>query len=444
MKETGIEWVGKIPAQWNVLRIKNIVVEGKDGIKIGPFGSALTNRTVEHGDYNVYSQANLISGNYETTKHTVDKETFEELTSYEVFPGDVCLSMMGTIGKCKTVPENIKKGIMDSHLIKIRLSDKVYTRYFEYQYDKDLGAVCFDQMQFDKKGFIMDGLNTSIVKNLYFVLPPLEKQIEISKYLDRKCKDIDNVIEKSEIKIHEYINLKKNIISSAVTEGITSCQSIKNSGVDWIGNIPQDWKLVKLKGITSLVTDGTHVTPEYLDAGIPFISIKDISSGKIDFSDTKFISEEQHLALSKSTPVEKGDMLFTRIGTLGVFLIVDTDKVFDIFVSVGLIKFNQDIDLTTKRFIQYYFSSIQHWNYINLVKAGGGTAAAKFNLGDARNSIIPMPTKKSEMEDIIYYLDKRCSEIDAMIEKQNNFILELKKYKKSLIFECVTGKRKVV
>ena len=153
-------WIGEIPSHWELKRIKNIIQPSKDGIKIGPFGSALTNKTIGEGEYNVYSQANLIASDFSSTKNTIDSDTFEDLKNYEVFPDDICLSMMGTIGKCKKVPAGIRRGIMDSHLIKIRLSESVDSRFFEYVYDKDYGGVCFAQMQYDKKGFIMDLQNS--------------------------------------------------------------------------------------------------------------------------------------------------------------------------------------------------------------------------------------------------------------------------------------------
>ena len=442
MKDSGIEWIGEIPAHWELKRIKNIIIQTKDGIKIGPFGSALTNKTKDKSEYNVYSQANLIASDFSKTKNTIDGETFANLQAYEVYPDDICLSMMGTIGKCKKVPKGIKRGIMDSHLIKVRLSESIDSRYFEYVYDKDLGGVCFQQMQLDKKGFIMDGLNTFIVKNLYFPVPPIEEQVIISDYLDSECSRIDAVIEQTHASIEKYKELKQAVITQAVTKGIHPGRQMIDSGIEWIGKIPAEWHLQKLKNVTSLITDGTHITPNYIEFGIPFISIKDISSGVIDFSNVKYISDDEHQILSKSTPIEKGDMLFTRIGTLGVFLLVDTDTVFDIFVSVGLIKFKTSVSEVFKQFIRYFLLSDCTMNYINLVKAGGGTAAAKFNLTDVRNTIFVVPSQK-EQQEIVTMLDNTCAKLDTLIIEKQQLLAELETYKKSLIYEYVTGKKEV-
>ena len=199
------------------MRIKDVIVRSKDGIKIGPFGSALTGKTVSNGNYYVYSQYNLINDDFSDTKNKITDDTFNMLKAYEVLPNDICLSMMGTIGKCKTVPSNIKRGIMDSHLIKIRLNERMIDKYFEYVYDKDYSGLCYKQMQFDKTGSIMDGLNTTIIKNLYLPVPPLEEQQQIAEYLDSKTATIDKAIEQKNAIIEKLEEYKKSIIYNAVT-----------------------------------------------------------------------------------------------------------------------------------------------------------------------------------------------------------------------------------
>jgi type I restriction enzyme S subunit len=216
MKDSGIEWIGQIPEHWTVCKIKHFVVN-EDGVRIGPFGSALTNRLLENGDYYVYSQANLIARDFSGTKHTIDGETFEDLRNYEVLPNDICVSMMGTIGKCMVVPAGIKQGIMDSHLIKIRLQPHINPKFFEYVYDKDNSGVCFVQMKRDSKGSIMDGLNSTIVKNLFFPLPSRKTQDEIVKYLDTKCSELDFAVTANELTIQKLKEYRQSVIYEAVT-----------------------------------------------------------------------------------------------------------------------------------------------------------------------------------------------------------------------------------
>ena len=276
MKDSGIAWIGEIPKNWKIKKIKNVICNDKDGLKIGPFGSALANKTIADGAYNIYGQANLVNDDFSCTKNTINKNTFHILKSYQVLPNDICLSMMGTIGKCKTVPVGIKEGIMDSHLIKIRLDKtQIISKFFEYVYDKDLSNICITEMQYVKKGSIMDGLNTSIVKNLRIVVPPVLDQQAIVAFLDAKCADIDSLVEDIQNQIEILKEYKKSVITQAVTKGIDPNVEMKDSGIAWIGKIPKSWKVNRLKNICATsVKDGTHQTPTYTDKdkGIPFLS----------------------------------------------------------------------------------------------------------------------------------------------------------------------------
>ena len=217
MKDSGFEWIGEIPSSWHLTKVRRVIEQSKNGIKVGPFGSALTNKTSGEAPIYIYGQANLVANDFSFAKNRISEETYNTLSSYEVVPGDICLSMMGTIGKCHTVPENINKGIMDSHLIKIRLNDLMDNRYFEYVYDKDLSGICFIQMQYDKKGSIMDGLNTSIVKGLILPLPTKQEQQIIVDYLDKEVPKIDSLIAEKESLINDLEAYKKSLIYEVVT-----------------------------------------------------------------------------------------------------------------------------------------------------------------------------------------------------------------------------------
>mgnify|MGYP001011050997 CR=1 FL=1 len=110
-------------------------------------------------------------------------------------------------------------------------------------------------------------------------------------------------------------------------------------------DIPENWEWVRLENITRLINDGTHSTPSYTETGIPFLSVRDISSGTLDFSNTKYISVEEHAILSKRTKPEMNDILLSKVGTTGIPVKVDTDKEFSIFVSLALLKFTSSINV---------------------------------------------------------------------------------------------------
>jgi type I restriction enzyme, S subunit len=151
--------------------------------------------------------------------------------------------------------------------------------------------------------------------------------------------------------------------------------------------VPKGWEWTRIEDLSALVTDGVHKTPNYVSEGVPFLSIKDISAGFIDFSHTRFITKAEHVELNKRCNPEKGDILFCRIGTLGKAVVVDTEKPFSLFVSVGLIKLTQQL---SSNFLCMALNSPATQAQYENIKAGG-SHTEKLNLGPMRAAILPLP-----------------------------------------------------
>ena len=218
MKDSGVEWIGNIPCTWQVKRIKDFLAKDDFGIKCGPFGSALTGKVISDGEYNIYGQWNVIGNDFSIRRNTIAKNDYLNLISYSVRPKDILVSMMGSIGRCALVPEKIHPGIMDSHIIKIRLNlNEMNPYFFLYEYDKNNSTIISEFYNRAKKGFIMDGLNTSIIKNAIFVSPPIDIQKNVVDYLDSFCSKVDAVISFKESKIQKLQTYKKSLIYEYVT-----------------------------------------------------------------------------------------------------------------------------------------------------------------------------------------------------------------------------------
>lgn len=425
LKDSGISWMGFVPKCWNVQRLKNVLVdrnEANDPVKTDFILSLTNDRGVIP-----YSE-----------KGDVGNKSKDDVTGYKLaYPGDIVLNSMnviiGSVGL-----SNYFGAVSPVYYMLYPRNKADEVKYYSYIFQTR-------EFQQSLKGYgngIMEIRMRIPIGNLNNVMLPIPSPTEqkaIADYLDKECARIDDIVEKQRNIIEKLKEYKKSVITEAVTKGLNPTAAMKDSGIEWIGKIPEHYKLSKLKYYARYITDGTHSTPEYVAEGTPFLSIKDISSGKLDFSDTKYISLEQHQELSRHAPIEKGNILFTRIGTLGVSVIVDVDIAFDIFVSVGLLKPKDNINI---KYLNYVMNSEYYYQYIQLVKAGGGTSAAKFNLFDVSNSPIIYPPLQ-EQTIIADYLDQKCSEIDSVIEKREKMVDLLTEYKKSLIYECVTGKKEV-
>lgn len=218
MKNSGIQWIGEIPDNWECVKVKHILHQSKDGIKIGPFGSSLTGKVDTKGDFKVYGQWNIVGKDFTAGRNYVGKDTYESLNSYVIVAGDILVSMMGTVGKCAIIPKGLLPGIMDSHVVKVRLdTSKMIPSYFEYVYDKDNSNVIFSQIQKYRRGSIMDGLNSTLIKEFTLPSPPLSEQQAIASYLDSKTSKIDAAIASLESQRDDLNALKQSVISEAVT-----------------------------------------------------------------------------------------------------------------------------------------------------------------------------------------------------------------------------------
>ena len=174
--------------------------------------------------------------------------------------------------------------------------------------------------------------------------------------------------------------------------------------------IPESWEWVRLGDISQEISDGTHKTPKYVENGIPFLSVQNISSGKLNINKIKYISEDEHIKLIKRVKPQKNDILICRIGTLGRAIKVNWDFEFSIFVSLGLIRL---IDSSLCNYLVACINSPLGYSWIDKVKVGGGTHTYKINLSDLPNFVIPLPPL-SEQHRIVDKLEKIFEKIESM------------------------------
>jgi type I restriction enzyme S subunit len=216
MKDSGIEWLGMIPNEWKLKKIKYCLKKGKEGIKIGPFGSSLKLESMLEEGYKVYGQENLIKENFDIGSRYINRKKFIEMKQYELLENDIAISMMGTIGKSKIIPKDIKRGIMDSHLIRIRLNEELLDIKFLNLIIRESQYI-IEQFSYNSNGSIMSGLNSSIIKNLILAIPNLKRQKEVVSYLILKLDGINGVINKIKIQIQKLKEAKQALISESVT-----------------------------------------------------------------------------------------------------------------------------------------------------------------------------------------------------------------------------------
>lgn len=194
MKDSGVEWLGEVPEHWEIKNAKYVLNDNL-GIKIGPFGSALKLDDMVASGYKVYGQENVIGNDFSLGQRYISDTKFTEMIVYKVEPKDILITMMGTIGKCQVVPDCIDTGIIDSHLIKLRMNTLMLPDYFVILIDQS--NLVKTQFALQSKGSIMQGLNSTIIKGLLLPVPPISEQDDIMNYLNVQTSKIDTLVEKA-------------------------------------------------------------------------------------------------------------------------------------------------------------------------------------------------------------------------------------------------------
>ena len=274
-------------------------------------------------------------------------------------------------------------------------------------------------------------------KNIPFLIPPLDEQAKIADYLDNGCASLDAMLSKIRSSIEEYKKLKQAVITQAVTKGVRGEREMKDSGVEWIGAIPKDWEIKRLKSFCTIV-DCKNRTPDVFPDGkytvVRTTCIKDCSfsyEGSYQTDTTNF------KAWTLKGQPHKGDIFFTREAPVGEACLVPNA---DNLCMGQRVMFFRPEDNSDARYIMYSIYGPLVREYI--ASKNSGSTVGHLKLGQV--ACIPIfycpPLEQKEIAD---YLDAKCAEIDGLIEKKEQLVKELEGYKKSLIYEVVTGKREV-
>lgn len=427
MKDSGIEWIGEIPKDWDLMRLQFCLNEIKE--KNLPVKSEQVLSLVKDKGVMPYEE-----------KGNVGNVAKEDISEYKLaYPNTLILNSMniliGSVGISKYFGcvSPVYYVFKETKMSDLRFINYIFTTN---EFQKELRKYANGIMEIRLRVSAQD-----IFKRI-IAYPNKQEQIKIADFLDEKCSHIDSVLEKVRASIDEWKQLKQSAITQAVTKGIKPNRPMKDSGIEWIGEIPANWKVYPLKYLVDIpITDGTHNTPTYTDKenGSPFLSSKDITSGHIDWSSIKYITKELHEQLQKEVAPKRNDILLAKNGTTGIGALVEEDIVFDIYVTLALIRPNQSIVLP--KFLLYLINSslckIQYDKHLI------GIGVPNLHLNIINNVKVIITDAKDEQQEIVSYLDDKCSKIDKLITKKEQLIEELETYKKSLIYEYVTGKKEV-
>ncbi|AXL45983.1 restriction endonuclease subunit S [Campylobacter jejuni] len=339
---------------------------------------------------------------------------------FEINNGDLLISWSASLG---VFIWNNGKAILNQHIFKVVFNKIEINKKYFYFCILDV----LEEMSEKTHGSAMRHITKGNFDNIEILLPPLKEQERIVGILDESFAKIDESIKILE---QNLLNLDE-LMQSALQKAFNPL----NDNTKENYQLPQGWEWKSL-GEICYITDGTHKTPQYVENGIPFLSVKNISKGFFDLNDVKYISLEEHNKLIKRAKPEFNDILICRIGTLGKAIKVSLTFEFSIFVSLGLLKLK--IPMITD-YLVYFLNScfIQIW--IDSNKVGGGTHTAKLNLRVLEKCPIVIPPL-SEQKQIASYLDELSLNIKNLKQNYQTQIKNLQELKKSLLDKAFKGR----
>lgn len=378
MKDSGVEWLGEIPAHWNCCKLKYLISSLNSG-------TSITTTDLTDEGYPVYGGG-------------------QQIGFFPQFNMENTL-IIGRVGSCGCVTKiSGKAWATDNALIVTTDFPKDYLYYI-------LVAAELNKLSTSNAQPL---ITSGKVLNHKVAVSPLDEQQRIANFLDGECARIDSVIEKTRASIVEYKKLKQAIITRAVTKGIRPALTMKDSGVEWLGDIPADWEINRLKNLFILQRGYDLSSEKFIEGDFPIYG----SGGLMGYHNQK----------TSTAP----NVVIGRSGSTGKLHYVEKD-----FWAHNTGIFISDKKGNFCKYL-YYLLSI-----VDMVELSTKTAVPTLDRKKIQEYKLPYTTDIEEQKEIAQYLDEKTAAIDLLVEKKNQLVTELERLKKSLIFEYVTGKKAV-
>lgn len=422
-KDSGVEWIGEIPEGWTRSKLKYIgnyingfAFKPSDWSSVGLPIIRIQDLTGSSDSPNYYSGE-------------IDKR-------YLVNPGDLLVSWAATIGAFRWRGDI---AWLNQHIFKAQMNEAVCQKSYAYW----LLSASIDELDHENKhGIMMAHLTGSVFNNFEVVLPPIGEQQAIVDYINTKIAEIDDIVAETERSIELLREYRKSVISEAVTKGLNPDAPMKDSGIDWIGQIPKGWQTVSLGNyayIRARLGWRALKAEEYVEEGYPMYSAFNIQDSKFVTEPVNYITEERYLE-SPEIMLSVGDLLLVKDGAgVGKCAVVrELSEASTVNGSMAVITPDSSFD---SRYLHYYFDSNSFQHFAHMLM--GGMGVPHLFQRDIKKMKVILPNTFEEQQEIADYLDAKTTETDSLIADKEKQVELLKEYRKSLISEAVTGKFKV-
>ena len=429
MKDSGLEWLGNVSSDVKLVPLKYLLKKERMPIKVGPFGSQLsgTDFLKEESDFWVYNQRIVLDENYEAGDAYISSEKYETMIGFHVYEDDILITTRGTIGKISRIPHIHKPGILHPCIIRFRIDDSLY--------DYRLLKLIFNQSDFVTEQILYKSNATTIeviysdtLKNVILPVWDMQTQRKIADFLDTKCSEIDALTADIQTQIDTLEQYKRSVITATVTKGLNPDVEMKDSGIEWIGEIPVTWDIIRgkylLKYLQKPVKEDDGVITCFRDGEVTLRSNR---------REDGFTMSDKEIGYQG---IDAGDLVVHGMdGFAGVIGISDSRGKASPVLNVMDTKQN-------KRYIMYYLRSMAYSDVFVALATGIRVRSCDLRWNKLADLSYPVPSIE-EQTAIVEYIDTTLEKTDVVISKKKAQLETLDEYKKSLIYEYVTGKKEV-
>ena len=424
MKSSGIDWIGDSPTSWKCSKVKF-------------YFSLVNGSTPESSDYDCWdgdikwiTPADMSdTGTISQGERFITKYGYNSCGTTLLPVGSIVISSRAPIGKINITTAELCTNQGCKSLI--RNADN---RYFYY-----LFLAGQNELSLLGRGTTFLELSTYDLNEFGIVIPAEDEQKAIADFLDKECAQIDSINADLEKQIALLQKYKKSLITETVTKGLDKSVPMKDSRVEWTSKIPCHWEVKRFKYLCEYITDGSHFSPETTDEGYPYITAADVKGVGLDYDAAKKISQQDFISLQKAgCQPRKGDVLLVKDGaTTGRIGMVTSEKPCVVLSSVAILRAPDNMDA---RYLRYLMES--DFVQAQIQASMAGSAMPRTVLSKIIN-YWGITCSKEEQKEICDFLDRKCGYIETVIETKQVQQSTIQQHKKSLIYEYVTGKKRV-
>lgn len=431
MKNSGIEYIGKIPNDWEVRKVGYLAAKITDYVASGSFATLAQNvQYLDEPDYARLIRTVDLSGSVNKQPVYVSKEAYKFLSNSNLFGGELILPNIGSVGCVYQYKKIYEHATLDPNSILLDMKEN--NRFYFYWFSNPIVG---ESLKILGNSTVQVKFNKSQLRQYMLPRPPLSEQQAIADYLDKTCSKIDEIIAEAKASIDEYKELKQSVIDKAVLHGLCNGM-MKDSGNDLIGKIPLSWEMRKLKYVADFNPGITTAYDAQKEVGyVPMNCVKNgymnpLSARLSDMSTGLTGFQDGDIVIAKVTPCfENGNIAVAENLEQGVAF--GSSELFVIRTHS-----------INRRFMLYYLQNSVFKN--QCISTMTGTGGLKRVSGYFVNNAYITYPPENEQQVIVNYLDEAVKNMDSLITEKESLINDLEAYKKSLIYEVVTGKRRVV